>query len=611
MANYLREPYSSDLDFGTGEWSVGSWVNIPTSNASAGTILSRSYSTGPSITLSIDATSKIVATVSDGSNQRTVTTDASYNSGTWIKAEATYKSGKLAILVNGVEVKSTVGSPLLSLNSRYNLLTYTEQFDNSAWYKGNILAFGAGSIADTTETTDPLGTNTADKIVVASGSNIKVMRPATWPAVAAGTVLSGSVYLKAGTHPYASVAISQSTTGSIFAVATINLSTGVITKTGTGGSGGTIVGTPAAISIGNGWYRVTISGSYPSGTNAVLWIMPAGSATPTYDASNFGADTWSAIGTENIYVWGAQLEVSSAARTYQRVGAATDFDFQAPLTIGNSYDTTSPFPGSLALVKLSATVPTAEQALWMYNQEKQMFQPNAQVTLPDSNAIQDISYDDLTDTWVAASTTNTSYWNGLVRTNSVAVPAGTYSKLVSGSGMHLSARITTNPGVDITIPDYKIKSKIKKKSEKGKKKTVAVFDYTPVQFTNATLTNGSNVMTCTAANVSGTPYIGMTITASVAGLAAGTTITGIVTGTPNTYYLSNNFTGTTGSTYTVGQASFDVPVGYTTNLVYSGGSLKREGSAKDYTRLFDGFKEIILFGVSPGTSQVQLHCQTQ
>ena len=28
-ANYLREPYSADLDFGIGEWSASAWVNVP------------------------------------------------------------------------------------------------------------------------------------------------------------------------------------------------------------------------------------------------------------------------------------------------------------------------------------------------------------------------------------------------------------------------------------------------------------------------------------------------------------------------------------------------------------------------------------------------------
>ena len=28
--NVIREPYSADLDFGTGEWSASAWVNIPT-----------------------------------------------------------------------------------------------------------------------------------------------------------------------------------------------------------------------------------------------------------------------------------------------------------------------------------------------------------------------------------------------------------------------------------------------------------------------------------------------------------------------------------------------------------------------------------------------------
>jgi hypothetical protein len=29
MPNYIRENWSADLDFGTGEWSVGAWVNVP------------------------------------------------------------------------------------------------------------------------------------------------------------------------------------------------------------------------------------------------------------------------------------------------------------------------------------------------------------------------------------------------------------------------------------------------------------------------------------------------------------------------------------------------------------------------------------------------------
>ena len=559
-------------------------------------LFSREYSSGPSIKMASKQTGYLVATVYDGTTTRTITTDNTYNTGAWLKAEATYRAGRLAILVNGVEVKSTVGAPLLSLNSLYNLLTYTTQFDNSAWYKGNILAFGSGSIADTTETTDPLGTNTADKIVVASGSNIKVMRPTTWPAVAAGTVLSGSVYLKAGTHPYVSVAISQSATGSIFAVATINLSTGVITKTGTGGSGGTIVGTPAATSIGNGWYRVTISGSYPSGTNAILWIMPAGSATPTYDASNFGADTWASAGTESIYVWGAQLEVSSAARTYQRVGAATDFDFQAPLTIGNSYDLTAPFPGSLALVKLSATVPTADQAQWMYEQEKQMFREGAQVTLPDSNAITDLTYCEVTNSWIAASSSNISRWNGLVRTSVTPVSTGTYSRVASSSGVLLSARAASNQGVDITILDSNLYDELTKPAIAAAKQTedLAIFDY--VGGFTATTTGTTYILT----SISGlsVPAVVNLENAQITGtgIPASTTISN-VSGT--TMVMSAAATAT-GTNVQISFIDFPLPVGYTAEAVLVSGERKREGASATWSRLYDGFRETIRFGTAPG-----------
>jgi hypothetical protein len=42
--------------------------------------------------------------------------------------------------------------------------------------------------------------------------------------------------------------------------------------------------------------------------------------------------------------------------------------------------------------------------------------------------------------------------------------------------------------------------------------------------------------------------------------------------------------------------------------VYSAGSQKRVGSTKDYTTLFDGFRETVRFGTAPGNGVwVQIH----
>jgi hypothetical protein len=207
------------------------------------------------------------------------------------------------------------------LRARYNLLTYSEQFDNAAWF-----AIGVAVAAN--QTAAPDGTTTADRLTVSAGSSTKLIRPTAFPSVAATNSLTGSVYLKAGTHNFWSAAVTNTTTGNIFAVATVDLSTGLVTKTGTGAGGGTIIGTPTLQSVGNGWYRLTITASYPSGTAASLWVFANSSATPTYNAADYGAETWSAAGTETGFVWGAQLIVTNSllSNTYQRIAAATDYN---------------------------------------------------------------------------------------------------------------------------------------------------------------------------------------------------------------------------------------------------------------------------------------------
>jgi hypothetical protein len=51
-----------------------------------------------------------------------------------------------------------------------------------------------------------------------------------------------------------------------------------------------------------------------------------------------------------------------------------------------------------------------------------------------------------------------------------------------------------------------------------------------------------------------------------------------------------------------GQTDFTLQVGYTAIEVISGRSSQREGSTKDFTRLFDGFRETIRFNVAPGNA---------
>lgn len=387
-ANYLREPYSADLDFGTGEWTASAWVNIPTGVTAAAVIFERAAASGASIRFGITSLGQLTATAFDGTTTRTVTTTQAFKTAQWIKARVSYTTdGTLAILVNGREVAATRGTPLLTLN-------------NAA----------------------------------------------------------------------------------------------------------------------------------------------------------------------------------------------------AVLTIGNSFALDAPFPGSIALLKLGATVPSLEQATFMYEQEKQLFRAGAECVLPDSGAIVDMAYDDATDRWVAMSAANESYWTGLVRNSVQAVPAGSFSRVVAGSGLELAARTGTNPGVDVTIPAYGLREELVKRAEAAARlsREVAVYDF--VGGFTASTTNGSTAITSVAGLTYPRSLIGARVSGS--GIPAGARIVG-VSGT--TIYLSAAATASA-TGVAISFLDFNLPVGMQALSVLSGGTLRREGSTADFTRLYDGFLETIRFAVAPGSS---------
>lgn len=382
-ANYSQEPYSAGLDFGTGEWSVGAWVNVPTANAAAGTIAARAYSSGAYITLGIDATNKLTATAYDGTTTRTVTTSAAYNTATWLKVDATYTTdGALKLWVNGVNVATTTGTPLLTLNN----------------------------------------------------------------------------------------------------------------------------------------------------SNAVL-------------------------------------------------------------TIGNSYALDAPFPGSIALLKLSATVPTQEQATFMYEQEKHLFAAGAKCVLPASTSVLDMAYDDATDTWSTLQATHEASWSGLVRTSTQTPSAGSFTMVAEGSGVQLLSRTTTSPGVDVRMPAKNLRTK---DMPKDTNQDIVVLDYLG-GFT-ATTTNGSTSLTSVAGSLvpASTNLIGCAISGT--GIPASTVITA-VSGT--TIFISKAATAD-GSNIQISTTDFNLPVGYTARAVLTAGTLRREGSTADFTRRYDGFRETIRYAVAPG-----------
>ncbi len=396
-ANYLREPYSAELDFGTGEVHLSAWVNVPTTVPAIGRILSRAFSSGSAIMLSVNTNGTLFCEISDGTTTRTVTTPIAYNTAQWTKVEANYIAGRLSILINGVEVAATTGNPLLTLNNA-----------------------------------------------------------------------------------------------------------------------------------------------------------------------------------------------------------------SAVLTIGNNFDLNAPFPGSLALVKLSATTPSAEQSLFMYEQEKQLFRANAKCVLPDANAISDLAYDEVTDQWIAVSSANESNWTGLVR-NSVRTPsAGAFSRVESRGGYELVARTTTNIGVDVTTPSIGIRNNAITRAEVAARlsQDIGIFEFVGGFIVN---TVNGNVAITSVANLS-YPQSPVGARVSGSGIPANTTVVGI-SGT--TIFLSAAATASA-SNVSISFLDYNLPSGFDATDVKIAGVTMREGATRDYIKLYDGFKQTIRFAVAPSaTAWIQIICKKE
>ena len=114
-------------------------------------------------------------------------------------------------------------------------------------------------------------------------------------------------------------------------------------------------------------------------------------------------------GTFYLYVNGA---VADSGASTQNVTNTV-----APVIIGNRFNLSSPLTlGSLALLRISATAPTADQIAKIYEDEKVLFQENAQATLyGTSDAVTALAHDPVTDLLHVGTSDGRSVFQGLRR----------------------------------------------------------------------------------------------------------------------------------------------------------------------------------------------------
>lgn len=175
---------------------------------------------------------------------------------------------------------------LLIEESRTNICLYSSDLSNAAWTKSN-----ATITADTVVAPD--GTLTGDKIVESTGTGLHRVYESVTATAAAYTF---TFYAKAAGRNWVYGAF---TTGAV-QYAYFDLVNGVV---GTVDAG---ITTASISSVGNGWYRCSVTRT----ATAVTYYPEIGTA------SSNGVPSFAGDGFSGVFIWGAQLEAGAFATSY-------------------------------------------------------------------------------------------------------------------------------------------------------------------------------------------------------------------------------------------------------------------------------------------------------
>jgi hypothetical protein len=190
---------------------------------------------------------------------------------------------------------ATAGNPsrgLLIEEARTNLFERSAEINNAYWFK-NAATITANDAAS------PNGLSEADRLVETTANAGHFIRANA--SVTSGVTYTHSVFAKAGTQNWLLLTMGDGEFGTA-PRAWFNLSTG---------AAGSTANSPTATSIqsvGNGWYRCSISKAATSTASAPLYISITTGDTifAAYEGNT----------ANNILLWGAQLEAGAFPTSY-------------------------------------------------------------------------------------------------------------------------------------------------------------------------------------------------------------------------------------------------------------------------------------------------------
>ena len=286
-----------------------------------------------------------------------------------------------------------------------SLLNYTTSTYNTGWMNGDI----KGAFLSDTDDTDLVGGTDNDRSV--NGNDLTVNGTVTRSHVATGADLvaysgfSASNYLE---QPYNS---------------DLDFGTGDFCIMGWGRTNinGTFLSRGDGVSAGSWYWR------HLSGSTSPLYIHDGSAfrvalnvALPQGDFVHFALLRRSGV----IYLYGNGALMGSLSGTYPALSMS---NATAKLRIGDQQHSSYSGAGEKqALLRISATAPTAEQIAKIYEDEKVLFQENAQATLyGSSDAVTALAHDDATNLLHVGTSAGRSVFQGLRRVENTTTAVGT------------------------------------------------------------------------------------------------------------------------------------------------------------------------------------------
>lgn len=196
-----------------------------------------------------------------------------------------------------------------TIKAEENLIGYSTTMGDSNWDSDRVTL-----TTNTTETLDPAGGNTAVKIVddTTADLNHRLFKVGALD----NAEYTISCYVKDGNTRYVAMSAGYGSTDQIHAV--FDLTNGVATHRSSGGGSKVTLPTTTIQSVGNDWWRISMTAYLPKATAAngiQIKLLFAYEAEPTW--GTYGNINTTGTGTDYFYAYGAQAEQRSFVSTYQ------------------------------------------------------------------------------------------------------------------------------------------------------------------------------------------------------------------------------------------------------------------------------------------------------